>query len=207
VAVTSTGLKLVHVASGVSTTTTTGLTWAACATLSALATAVNAVGSGWSASAVSGYGSWPSADLWCPNGPTTPANAGQGMFNAKSVWAGLWLHAAELSHYEVHAPGGWLIRQGAWADPGPWGYAWPGTLNPYRVQYTSGYATVPESVQEACAKWVQMMFAQADNSVAYSYRNTAQYASYVIGNTGELPNYLKQLLAPFKKQRLNLLGG
>src|SRR5437899_2630134 len=52
VQVTSTGLTLARVASGVSTTDTA--TFAANVTLAALAAAVNALGNGWSASLVSG---------------------------------------------------------------------------------------------------------------------------------------------------------
>src|SRR6185295_13361812 len=65
VVVVSTGLKLVRVNAGVKTTVTTGLTFAANVTLTALAAAVNAVCSGWSAQIVgdaTNFGSWPSAD-------------------------------------------------------------------------------------------------------------------------------------------------
>jgi hypothetical protein len=69
--VTSTGLTLVRVASGVSTSST--LTFAGNVTLQALASAVTALGSGWSGQVVGDaggpglqgdYGLWPSAYLW-----------------------------------------------------------------------------------------------------------------------------------------------
>src|SRR5438093_356554 len=62
VAITSTGLTLVRVASG-TTTTDTSVTWAGNATLSAVASAVTALGNGWSASvADSSYNNRASAD-------------------------------------------------------------------------------------------------------------------------------------------------
>src|SRR4051794_24058184 len=66
VAVTSTGLTLVRVASGVKTTDAS-VTFAGSPTLTAVANAVNALGGGWSAQAVgdaTDYGKWPSADLY-----------------------------------------------------------------------------------------------------------------------------------------------
>src|SRR6516225_5475639 len=56
VSVLSNGLQLVSVAAGAATTTTAGLTWAACPTLTSLANAINALGSGWSAQAVGDVG-------------------------------------------------------------------------------------------------------------------------------------------------------
>src|SRR5262249_47702696 len=66
VQVTSLGLTLTRTASGVGTTN--NLLYTSNVTLQAMATAINALGNGWSAQVVgdSGgdYGLWPSADLW-----------------------------------------------------------------------------------------------------------------------------------------------
>src|SRR5207247_8870650 len=91
VAVTSTGLNLTRVASGISSTDTS-VTWAANATLNAVAAAVNALGNGWSASVPdANYGLWASSDLRTP----------QGALNAKNVDAPLRIHVEDLSDYEV----------------------------------------------------------------------------------------------------------
>jgi hypothetical protein len=37
----------------------------------------------------------------------------------------------------------------------------PVGINNFRVQYTAGYTTIPESVQQACAMWVAEIFYQA----------------------------------------------
>src|SRR5947209_368980 len=66
--VTSAGLTLVRVNAGVKTTDTS-ITYAGNGSLTALASAVNALGSGWSAQVVgdaTNYGGWPSADLYWP---------------------------------------------------------------------------------------------------------------------------------------------
>jgi len=145
VAVTATGLTLVRVASA-TTTTTTSVTWASNATLAAVATAVNALGNGWSAAAVAGHTLRASADLFAP----------QGALNALGVWAGVRHHADELTDFAIDAERGWLTR----CD-------WPAERE-YRVTYTAGYATVPEDVQEACAQWVAGLFWETkDNPAAY----------------------------------------
>src|SRR5207248_3288921 len=128
VAVTATGLTLVRVAAGV-TTTDTSVTFAGNVTLSAVATAVNALGNGWSASVIdSANNNRASADL----------RAVQGALNARGVNAELTLHLQELSAYEVDANHGWLVRAAG---------CWHGGVNFWRVIYTAGYATVPEDVQ------------------------------------------------------------
>lgn len=121
VSVTDSGLTLVHVASG-TTTTDTSITWASQSTLSAVQTAVNALGNGWSARVASGYENWPSAEL----------RALQGAYNAKNTNAELHLHVTELAAYQVDAERGWLLATAS---------AWcPGRHN-YRVLYTAGHAS------------------------------------------------------------------
>jgi hypothetical protein len=149
VAVTSTGLTLVRVASG-SSSTDTSITWSGNATLQAVRDAVNALGNGWSARLPdSRYALWPSADL----------RAIQGALNAKDLEAGLVLHVDEIYDFEVDASRGQLIRENGGWTPG---------VNNYRVIYTAGYSTVPEDVQEACAQWVAALFwATKENPAAY----------------------------------------
>jgi len=149
VQVTSTGLTLVRVASGV-TSSDASVTFAANVTLSAVATAVNALGNGWSASVVdSAYNNRASADL----------RAIQGALNAKDVRAGLKLHLMELNAYEVDSSRGWLLRAGITLEGEE--QVWEGGANYWRVIYTAGYASVPDDVQEACAEWVAHLFWQA----------------------------------------------
>jgi hypothetical protein len=165
-AVTSTGLQCSRVASGVAVTEAL-LTWASYPTLSALAAAVTALGNGWQGQVVGDttvtgdYGLWPSADLYVP-GSYGDALEGagvlqsQGALTCRGQYAELKMHTYELAGYQWDARG-WLLRAIPYTDPEllhPEDLVWPTGVNNFRVQYTAGYTTVPEGVQEACARWV-----------------------------------------------------
>jgi hypothetical protein len=139
VKVTATGLTLTRVASGV-VSTDTSVTWAGNVTLAAVATAVNALGNGWSATvADTAYSNRASADL----------RAIQGALNAKDMPAELQMHLFEVGDFQVLAEEGALVR-----------CSWHGGAGYWRIIYTAGYASVPEDVQEACAQWVATLFWQ-----------------------------------------------
>lgn len=179
VAVTSTGLSLVRVASGVSTTST--VAWASYATLSAVATQVNAIGSGWEAEAITGHTLRASSDL----------RAVQGALNAKDVWGELKLHTEELSTYAVDTERGWIVASGgdewAWSAYGMEMPSWCRGQE-YRVMYTAGYAAVPEDVQEAAAEWVSALFwlSKKDPGIVL----------------GDIPRSVCRLLGPYRKVAL-----
>src|SRR5207247_558530 len=102
----STGLTLTRIASGV--TTTNNLTFAGNVTLADLATAINALGNGWSATVTgdaTDYGKWPSADLYvAPSFGDGTQSAGA--LPARGTFAELRLHAVEVSGFELD-PRGW----------------------------------------------------------------------------------------------------
>jgi hypothetical protein len=163
VALSSTGLTLLTVASG-TTTTDTSVTWAGNPTITAVQNAVNALGNGWSATVPDPtYGGWASADL----------RAIQGALNARGVDAPLRLHVQELSDYSLDANRGWLVRGSVeafpcWEQGYPRGPVWERGIDNYRVLYTAGYSSVPQDVQEACAEWVAALFWMTkDNPAAY----------------------------------------
>lgn len=170
VSVVNTGLQLQVVASGVKTTTTAGLTFAGNPTLNSLATAVTALGNGWSAqivgdsgqgSGTGDYGLWPSADLYVPP-RFGDGTGGQGALTARGQFAELKMHTYELAGYQWDARG-WLLRAIPYTDPEllhPEDLVWPNGVNNFRIQYSAGYTTVPEGVQEACAEWVAALFWQ-----------------------------------------------
>jgi hypothetical protein len=81
---TSTGLSLTRVASGVSSTDTS-VTWGTYPTLTQVATAVNALGNGWSATVAGGYENAASSDLRALQGSFTCRNLPQGAINAEVV--------------------------------------------------------------------------------------------------------------------------
>jgi hypothetical protein len=214
VTVLSTGLQLVSVKSGVKTTVTSGLTFAGNATLTALAAAVVAVGNSWSAQVVgdsTNYGSWPSADLYVPAsyGDTLEGSGTLDSQGALQCVAGsfaeLKMHTYELQGYQWDARG-WLLRAIPYTDPEllhPEDLIFPVGVNNFRVQYTAGYTTIPEAVQEACARWVAYGYylCQRDPALLHqvpSSGTTSGWAPAVSGRA-QPPADVRTLLAPYRR--------
>jgi hypothetical protein len=152
VSVTSTGLTLVSVNAGVKTTNAS-ITFAGNVSITALAAAVNALGSGWSAQIVgdsTNYGSWPSADLYWPAAFPTfeDGTGGQGALQCVAgSFAELKMHTYELAGYQWDSRG-WLLRAIPYTDPEllhPEDLVWPVGINNLRIQYTASpsAATTP----------------------------------------------------------------
>jgi hypothetical protein len=181
VKVTATGLELIRVASGVSTTNT--VTFAGQATLAALASAVTAMGNGWSASVLNPDDNLrASADL----------RALQGAFQAANQFADLKLHTSELAGFTVDAERGILTRDG--------GLTWHGGLHYWRVVYSAGYSAIPDDVQEACAQIVAQLFWQTKRDPGLASENIPGADSRVI--LRDLPVSAKLLLAPYRNWRV-----
>jgi hypothetical protein len=212
VAVTNAGIVLTRTTSGVATTDAT-LTFASNVTVLALENAVNALGNGWSA-AGAGYDAWPAADMYCPNGISSANGAlpySQGALTAAGQFAELKLHTYELAGYQLSANKGWLLRAIPYTDPEllhPEDLIWPVGINNFRVQYTAGFVTVPEDVQEACAILTATWFLQRGRDLSLSMEHTSGSYSYQIENTGaELPSRVKALLRPYRNYRVDDAGG
>lgn len=134
VEVTDGGIKLVRVASG-TTTTDESVSFASSATLSAVVSAINALGSGWSAALIdSSHGGRSSADL-----------RPQGALNCTDGPGYIHEWVDETTAFRIDHRRGWLIGAG-----------WPG--EDYRIIYTAGYNEIPEDVQHACAGWLSAEF-------------------------------------------------
>jgi hypothetical protein len=165
VQVTSVGIKLMTMASGVRTNISDStLSYSSYPTLQSMATAISALGNGWSAQVVGDaggpglqgdYGLWPSADLYVP-ASFGDGTQSQGALTCRAQNAELKMHTYELQGYQWDARGR-LLRAIPYTDPElmhPGDLLWPPGINNFRIQYTAGYATIPEAVQEACARWV-----------------------------------------------------
>jgi hypothetical protein len=215
VQVTSTGLQLIETAAGVKTTTMAGLTWAACPTLQSLADAINALGRGWSAQVVGDptgdYGQWPSADLYVPTSYGDGTQS-QGALTAMRQNAELKLHTYELAGYQWDARG-WLLRAIPYTDPEllhPEDLIWPVGIDNFRVQYTAGYSTVPEAVQEACARWVAISYnlTQRDPDLAGQAISGAISQTWAPGVADHQPPPLvRALLAPYRRHTVGTNQG
>jgi hypothetical protein len=187
VAVTSTGLTLTRVASGI-TTSDTSVTWAGNATLTAVAAAVNALGNGWSAAvADSAYNNRASGDL----------RALQGALQAKDVDAELRIHLLELSAYDVDAERGILCVGAGLDDLASVGGA---GVNYWRVIYTAGFSTVPEDVQEACAQWVAALFWQTKRDAGLAQEQVPSVVSR--SPFSDMPPGVKGVLLPYRTYSL-----
>lgn len=179
VKVTSTGLELIRVASGTSTTST--ILFADQATLSALATAITALGNGWIGGVVDAvFNLRASADL----------RALQGAFNAKDVNADLKMHTRELTDFHVNADAGILTRDGYFG----------GGMHHWRVLYRAGYSAVPDDVQEACAQWVAVIFWQTKRDPGLGSETIPGSVTRI--PLSDMPVHVKLMLGPYRNWRV-----
>jgi hypothetical protein len=193
-----TGLRLTRVTSGVKTQTTSGLTFSSYVTIATLGAQVNSVDGGNWSWVSQGYDNWPSADLYCPNGSTTDyteGNAGQGALQCvNGSYAELKMHTYELQGWQVNERQGGLLRAIPYTDPEllhPEDLIWPIGVNNFRVQYTAGYSTIPEDLQEACAQLV-----------AYHFRLGPRETPNVT-----IPPVVAQYLAHYRAHTILIPGG
>jgi hypothetical protein len=132
VSTTATALILKHTASAAETTTT--LAFATYTTITTLAAAVNAIGSGWVASVQDTYGIYASADI-------KPI---QGALDALQDAAEIEMYVEEIGRYRTNTETGMVSCN----------RRIPSDHQNVEVRYTSGYAAglVPDDVQQAvCA--------------------------------------------------------
>jgi hypothetical protein len=221
VAVTSTGVQCTRTASGVAVTETL-LTFATYPTLNALANAVTALGNGWQgqivgdASPTGDYGLWPSADLYVPNSyGDALEGAGilqsQGALNARNVYAELKMHTYELAGFQWDVRG-WLLRAIPYTDPEllhPEDLIFPVGINNFRVQYTAGYSTVPEAVQEACAEWVSEWYFKTLRDPGLQSQSIPGASSINVRalDPNRPPPNVQALLAPYRRHTVGTNQG
>jgi hypothetical protein len=80
---------------------------------------------------------------------------------------------------------------------------WPVGINNFRVQYTAGFATVPEDVQEACAELVATWFQQRGQNLNMQSEDTASTYKYTRWMASQqLPPAVVALLKPYRVYRL-----
>jgi len=203
VQVTATGLVLTRVASGVMFTST--LTYAGNVTLQALATAISALGNGWSAQVVGAstgdYGLWPATDLYVQ--PTFgDGMTSQGALTARGQFAELKMHTVELAGYQFDVRG-WLLRAIPYTDPEllhPEDLIWPAGIGNFRVQYTAGFVNVPEDIQEACAQWTAALFWQTKRDPGLS--RAAIPGASTVTPYSTMPPGVCELLLPYRADLL-----
>jgi hypothetical protein len=98
---------------------------------------------------------------------------------------------------------GWLLRAIPYTDPEllhPEDLVFPTGINNFRIQYTAGYTTVPEGVQEACAEWVAILYNLTLRDPALTHQLTAggQASGWDNPTLGKLPSRVQALLRPYR---------
>jgi hypothetical protein len=76
---------------------------------------------------------------------------------------------------------------------------WSVGINNLRVQYTAGYATIPESIQEACAKWVAGLYYECSRDPLLANQLTT---SGVVSAWQGVPAGMMALLAPYRRHTI-----
>lgn len=196
-----TGLNLSSTASG--TVTTNSVLFTAYPTISALAAAINALGGGWKAVVASG--SRPSPGLFEPAelvGVREPKNA-------FSPGASLDVFTRTASSYDIdratgilrcYGPGG-FGEEGAFGSPcdglGGWGGSALGESQ-YRVTYTAGFSTIPESVQQVCAELVKGALERLKTDATLQSETTGKYTWTARQAIQALPDWALQILTYYK---------
>jgi uncharacterized membrane protein len=156
-------MTLTRNASGVEATNT--LTLSSYATISALATAITAVGSGWSASTpdsiLSGY---PASDIRNTQGYRDASNG-------------------ETAYLEVYAPFLRGCYRTSTSTGVVWGYFPCGEQN-IQATYTAGYSTIPDDLATAAAALTAALFRRSDHDTSLKSERIGDY-SYTLGDVME----------------------
>lgn len=190
---TPTSLRLVRIASAV--TTASDLPFATYSTIASLASAVNAVGNGWSAVALDSFGNWPSADLKPLQGAASALGQGASL---------------ELYTEDVYPFANWPVGEADCDDDAVAGWRLDdetgelfarlprGRLN-VRIDYTAGFATVPQAVQEACVQLVLDLYnaGLVNNTLKKATLGSGSFELKEQSTTAVLSGKVSLLLAPY----------
>ena len=191
------GLTLTRVASGVSSTST--LLYANYPTITTLAAAVTALGNGWTGTVQGSYGLWPSADLKPMQGAVNAISAGGGGGASLELYVEDVLPAA-FAHdgfYGYGATGaGWRLDE----ETGQvFGLFPQGTMN-LRVDYSAGYASIPDPIQQACAMLAAAIYEQAQRETGMTSERIGPYAATYSETVRQLVKSpaIATLIAPYR---------
>jgi hypothetical protein len=191
---TPTSLRLTRVASAI--TTTTDLPFTTYPTLTNLATAINSTGSGWTATVLNSFTNYPSADL-------RPL---QGAATALQLGTTLELYTEDCPAFSHWPPGdcdyttssptfGWRLDD----ETGELHAHFPrGRLN-IRIDYTAGFATIPQAVQEACVQLVLDLYnaGLVNNTLKKATLGTGSFELKEQSTTAVLSGKVSMLLSPY----------
>lgn len=172
-------------------------TYSSYPTFGSLVAPINALGNGWQATLCTQFEYWQTSDLYFSNvGEVQLASegAGQGAYNARNISLGLMVYWWGIPYFQFDPTSGIVTS--------PQGFL-PGWKN-YRIDYSGGYAQIPQSIQYACACLVQLCYASltanplmtSETLDKYSYTKTATQ------NLDNLPLAAKLALNQYKLHRI-----
>ena len=193
---TTTSLRVVRIASA--TTITNDLPFATYPTLAEMAAAINSLGGGWAAQVIGTFALWPSADLKPLQG------AAMALFGGRE----LELYTEDLQPFLNWPPGDpWGDDAGSQACTG-WrlddetgelfGRFPRGQLN-IRIDYTAGFATIPQAIQEACVQLVLDLYngGLVNTTLKKATLGSGSFELQSQSSTAVLSGKVSLLLAPY----------
>lgn len=201
---TVTGLTLNAEVNGV--VTATPITFSANETIASLASAISAVGNGWTASAGTGYGAWAVTELYdaIETKGASPADLPDGA----AIYHVFGSNVAARPHPDDGPKTGMYFvgrinDGGQWARWGPYPLDGDEYTNAsagrVKVTYNGGFQTVPLPIQAATAELVKANFERLRTD-AYLASENAQEYSYTLAAelVGNLPKAVRESLSLYK---------
>ena len=193
---TATVLRLVRIASAAATTT--DLAFATDPTIATLASAINALGVGWMATVIGEFANSPSADLKPLQGAATALQGGRD----------LELYTEDLQPFLTWPPGDPFGEEAGYQTLSGWrlddetgelfGRFPRGQLN-IRIDYTAGFATIPQAVEEACVQLIQDLYnaGLVNNTLKKATLGAGSFELKDEHQTPSLSGKVSVLLAPY----------
>ena len=193
---TTTSLRIVRIASA--TPVTNDLPFTTYPTLAQMAAAINALGGGWQSQVIGEFAAWPSADLKPLQGAATA------LFGGRQ----LELYTEDLQPFINWPPGDpWGGESGSQSLTG-WrlddetgeifGRFPRGQLN-VRIDYSAGFTTPPQAIQEAAAQLVVDLYnaGLVNNTLKKATLGTGSFELKDQSKAAVLSNKVSMLLAPY----------
>lgn len=81
------------------------------------------------------------------------------------------------------------------------GVFWPGGAPlAIKVEYTAGYTTIPDGLQQACIEWVRLVYlSQSDRRIG---RTSKSKQGETLSFENDIPVMVKSLIAPYRRERV-----
>jgi len=175
VSVTTTGLTLTVV--GGTNEHSDTLTFASYTTLTLINTAINELGYGWVSTLIdSDYAAYPSTNL----------REGYGLQSSHGAKAALDIPSRPTDGYRLDPGMGEVYRS----------FGWPAGYQNIYCDYTAGYSTIPEVLQNAVCAWIKFLY-DKKNEEAFglsSYNNSGIQKAFE-----EMPGEVRAVLDAYRK--------